>query len=181
MWHRGPVSEGFWKPKGTACPNRMGKAAMYAGKAQQKHGVGDGYPLQKHAKQQNPNRIQGQGVRLQTWCPNSAFETANIEVKAKQNHGVGMVEWVGVEALSQVGHACETAEPHQDSNPRGGQFVCNHGVQTSPSRPLKTSKTMEWGTKALEGSDGLGEVHWFDLLRARYSKRACWPQMQTCR
>lgn len=149
MWHRGPVSEGFWKPNGTACPNRMGKAVTYAGKAQQNHGVGDGSPLQKHAKQQNPVNPRGG----QLWSANMV---------PKRRDEPDMVEWVEMDWLhdpwNTVGCACETAERQQDSSPRGGQFVYTHGVQTSPSRPLKTKQNhgvgvCGMGASALAGLD----------------------------
>ena len=35
------------------------------------------------------------------------------------------------------GHACETAEPQQDSGPTGGQVVCRAAAIWAPSNPLK--------------------------------------------
>ena len=100
-----------------------------------------------HPKQQNPSRIQAQ--RVATWSaepvPFSTFEPA------KSKGG-----WVGLEALAGIGwvdvtplgsivrhqpvqrhvtaaspageHACETAEPQQDSGPTGCHLVGRAGA-----------------------------------------------------
>ena len=38
---------------------------------------------------------------------------------------------------SLIGHGSETAEPQQDSRPRGGQLVCGPGAVSAPSNQLK--------------------------------------------
>ena len=44
------------------------------------------------------------------------------------------------------GHACETAEPQQDSGPTGGQVVCRAAAVWAPSNLLK-AKVDGWGWK----------------------------------
>ena len=39
-----------------------------------------------------------------------------------------------------LGHGCETAEPHQDSGPRGGPLVCGPGAVSAPSNQLKAKR-----------------------------------------
>ena len=60
---------------------------------------------------------------------------------------------------SLIGHGSETAEPQQDSRPRGGQLVCGPGAVSAPSNQLKAKRDgwmdgwmgVEWG-----GSFGRG-------------------------
>ena len=60
---------------------------------------------------------------------------------------------------SYIGHGCETAEPQQDSRPRGGQLVCGPRAVSAPSNQLKAKRDrwmdgwmgVEWG-----GSFGRG-------------------------
>ena len=121
MWHRGPVSEGFWKPKGTACPNRLGKAVTYAGKAQQNHGVGDGgmgasgsigpgWACMPNSRTPPGFKPKGLPIRLQTWCPNFTFETAKNKAKP-WNGGVWdgsfRLGWIGFQGLGKQNHGVE--------------------------------------------------------------------------
>ena len=39
-----------------------------------------------------------------------------------------------------LGHGCETAEPQQDSRPRGGQLVCGPRAVSAPSNQLKAKR-----------------------------------------
>ena len=42
-----------------------------------------------------------------------------------------------------MGRGCETAEPQQDSSPRGGQCGSKHAAQTAPSKPLKAKQNTQ--------------------------------------
>ena len=75
--------------------------------------------------------------------------------------------WNGVEALavalsSTVDSAAETpptAEPQQDSGPRGGPLVCGPGAVSAPSNQLKAKRWMDgWmGVDVdVDGMDGWG-------------------------
>ena len=44
--------------------------------------------------------------------------------------------------LHLLGHGCETAEPQQDSGPRGGPLVCGPGAVSAPSNQLKAKRWM---------------------------------------
>ena len=52
---------------------------------------------------------------------------------------------------SLIGHGSETAEPQQDSRPRGGQLVCGPGAVSAPSNQLKAKR---------DGCDGWMGVEW---------------------
>ena len=57
--------------------------------------------------------------------------------------------WMGLDAVAWVnfpsgGHACETAEPQQDSGPTGCHWVSRAGAVWAPSNPLK-AKVDGWG------------------------------------
>ena len=39
-----------------------------------------------------------------------------------------------------LGHGCETAEPQQDSGPRGGPLFCGPGAVSAPSNQLKAKR-----------------------------------------
>ena len=43
---------------------------------------------------------------------------------------------------SLIGHGSETAEPQQDSRPRGGPLVCGPGAVSAPSNQLKAKRWM---------------------------------------
>ena len=50
-------------------------------------------------------------------------------------------------------HGCETAEPQQDSGPRGGPLVCGPGAVSAPSNQLKAKRDgwMDgWGWNGVE-------------------------------
>ena len=54
---------------------------------------------------------------------------------------------------SPIGHGSETAEPQQDSRPRGGQVVCGPGAVSAPSNQLKAKRDgwMDgWGWNGVE-------------------------------
>ena len=107
----------------------------------------------------------------------STFEPA----KSKERWMDGWMDgwgWNGVEALAVAlsstvdsaaetppglpGHGCGTAEPQQDSGPRGGPLVCGPGAVSAPSNQLYKSKEMDgwmdgWEWNRVEcGSFGRG-------------------------
>ena len=78
--------------------------------------------------------------------------------------------WMGLDVVAWVnfpsgGHACETAEPQQDSGPTGCHWVSRAGAVWAPSNPLK-AKVDGWGwTHASETAEpqqdsGPTGCHW---------------------
>ena len=63
-------------------------------------------------------------------CRADAVEAPSNPLKAKR--------WMG----RPGGHACETAEPQQDSGPMGGRLVCGADAVWAPSNPLKAKRWM---------------------------------------
>ena len=59
---------------------------------------------------------------------------------------------------SLIGHGSETAEPQQDSRPRGGQLVCGPGAVSAPSNQLK-AKRDGWMDGWMDGG-GMGWKLW---------------------
>ena len=57
-----------------------------------------------------------------------------------------------------LGHGCETAEPQQDSRPRGGQLVCGPRAVSAPSNQLK-AKRDRWMDGWMDGG-GMGWKLW---------------------
>ena len=114
---------------------------------------------------------KGWPIGLRTRGRFSTFEPA----KSKERWMDGWMDgwgWNGVEALAVAlaaprmrpqkhlpGHGCETAEPQQDSGPRGGPLVCGPGAVSAPSNQLNSKRDgwmdgwmgVEWG-----GSFGRG-------------------------
>ena len=119
-------------------------------------------------------RPKGWPIGLRTRGRFSTFEPA---IKAKRwmdgwmdGSGIGWNVEAWAAALSNttpwirlqkhlLGHGCETAEPQQDSRPRGGQLVCGPRAVSAPSNQLKAKRDrwmdgwmgVEWG-----GSFGRG-------------------------
>ena len=76
-------------------------------------------------------RPNGLPFGRQSWCRLGTFEPA-------QSKG----GWMGLDAVAWVnfpsgGHACETAEPQQDSGPTGCHWVSRASAVWAPSNPLK--------------------------------------------
>ena len=70
-------------------------------------------------------------------------------------------------------HGCETAEPQQDSGPRGGPLVCGPGAVSAPSNQLKAKRWMDgW----MDGG-GCGWMEWMDGGGMRWK---LWPWIVWC-